>query len=248
MVKLTDSDKKRYDRQMMISGFGEEGQRKLKRSRVFIAGAGGLGSTSSVFLAVAGVGHLKIVDDDRIELSNLNRQILHWNRDIGRAKVDSTKEKLSQINPDVAVEVVKTTMTESNVFDLVEGSNVIVDGMDNFPTRYLLNRVAVEKKILFVHGSIYGLEGRATTIIPGRTACLRCIFPESPPPTRFPVLGATPGVIAVIQATEVIKYLTGIGRLLANRLLIYDGESMKFEEISVRRNPDCPDCSDIQKS
>lgn len=245
MVKLTESDKKKYDRQMMISGFGEEGQRKLKRSRAFIAGAGGLGSTSSVFLAVAGVGHLKIVDDDRIELSNLNRQILHWDRDIGRAKVDSTKEKLSQISPDVAVEVVKTTITEDNVFDLVRDTDVIVDGMDNFPTRYLLNRVAVERKIPFVHGSIYGLEGRTTTIIPGRTACLRCIFPASPPPMRFPVLGATPGVIAVIQATEVIKYLTGIGRLLENRLLIYDGESMKFEEISVRRNPDCPVCSSI---
>jgi adenylyltransferase/sulfurtransferase len=173
-------------------------------------------------------------------------QILHWDEDIGRRKVDSIREKLVRINPDVNVEASFIEINEENVLGMIEGSDIIVDALDNFPTRYLLNRAAVELGIPFIHGGIWGLEGRATTIIPNRTACLQCIFPEAPPAEKFPVMGVSPGLIALIEATETIKYLTGIGRLLENRLLIYDGEQMEFSEIRVSRRPDCPVCGGDQ--
>lgn len=239
-LKLTDYDLKRYDRQIRI--FGRKGQEALKSAKVLVAGVGGLGSPCSIYLAAAGVGHIRLVDDDRIELSNLNRQILHWDRDIGRKKAESACEKLRQINPSIKIEAVCSPIDEGSIERLAEGMQAIVDGMDNFPSRYVLNRAAINRKIPFFHGSVYGLEGRVTTILPGKTACLRCVFPKPPPKATSPVLGATPALVAAIQAMELVKYFTGKGSLLAGRMLIYDGENSAFEEVKLEKNPKCPDC------
>jgi molybdopterin/thiamine biosynthesis adenylyltransferase len=239
---LTQTELDRYGRQIMMAGFGEAGQEKLKNAKVFIAGAGGLGSPISIYLANAGIGTMRIVDCDTIELSNLNRQILHWPKDVGRAKVDSAREKLSAMNPDLKLEALKEYMDESNIYQLTEGFDIIVDAMDNIKTRYLLNKAALDHNIPFVHGAIYGLEGRAMTVVPGKSACLGCVYKGVPPKAKFPVLGVTPAVIGSIEATEVIKYLTGIGELLIDRILIYDGLNMKFMEVTIKKNPECEFC------
>jgi len=239
---LTGDELKRYDRQIMIPGIGEEGQEKLKRARVVIAGGGGLGSPVAIYLAAAGVGTIRIIDHDRVELSNLNRQVLHWDEDVDRKKVDSAAEKLERLNKGVEIEAVEETITEASISELVAGFDLIVDAMDNLPTRYLLNKAAIENNIPFFHGAVYGLEGRAMTVIPGRTACLGCVYRGTIPEEKFPVIGVTPAVIGCIQATEVIKYVTGIGKLLANRLLVYDGLSMKFTEMVVKKDPNCEHC------
>ncbi|MFH0847239.1 MAG: HesA/MoeB/ThiF family protein [Chloroflexota bacterium] len=241
---LTDYDLKRYDRQMMVAGWGEAGQEKLKRAKVFIAGAGGLGCPLSIYLAVAGVGKIKLVDHDKSELSNLNRQILHWDEDVGRRKVDSAGEKLKRINPKLELETSGETITQENVERLVSGCDAIVDAMDNIATRYALNRAAQKLKLPLFHGAIYGFEGRAMTVLPGKTACLACLYHGETQKVKFPVVGVVPAIIACIEATEVIKYFVGIGELLTDRLLIYDGLSMKFMEFSVNRNPNCTVCCD----
>jgi molybdopterin/thiamine biosynthesis adenylyltransferase len=232
----------RYARQAVIDGFGREGQERLKKARVLVAGAGGLGSVVSVYLAVAGVGTMRLIDHDKVELSNLNRQILYGDKDIGRTKVDSAKERLEGLNPEVVVEAIAETITEDNVFELADGYNLIVDAMDNFAIRYILNRAAIDRGIPFIHGAVRGFEGRTTTIIPGRTPCLRCIYPRPPQREVTPVVGVAPAVIGSIQATEVIKCILGIGQLLTNRLLIYDGLSLEFTELDLKRYPDCEDC------
>ena len=237
---LTKNEVERYERQIRI--FGEEGQEKLKNAKVFIAGAGGLGSSIATYLAVAGIGRIRLVDCDTVELSNLNRQTLHWNKDIGKRKTASAKEKLEEINPDVGIETTSEKINENNVFELIGDSDLIIDAMDNFYTRYLLNKAAIVKNIPFFHGAINGLYGQATTIIPRKTACLRCIFPVAPPQQTFPVLGVTPGIIGLIQATEVIKYIVGMGELLENRLFLWDGLNARMDEIAVERNPQCEDC------
>jgi adenylyltransferase/sulfurtransferase len=239
---LSKSEQDKYDRQIMIKGFGLEGQEKLKNTRALIAGVGGLGSPSAIYLTAAGIGTIRIIDFDVVGVSNLNRQVLHWNSDIGMQKVDSALEKLKKLNPDVEIEAIKEKITEDNIADLVADSDVIVDAMDNLPTRYLLNKISLEKKIPLFHGAIHGLEGRVTTFIPDKTACLGCMYRGSPPSEKFPVIGATPGIIACIQATEVIKYIVGIGDLLLNRLLIYDGLTMKFTEFKIKRDPGCEYC------
>ncbi len=242
---LTKEELDRYDRQMMIDGFGEEGQEKLKRARVIIAGGGGLGSPVALYLAAAGVGTIRLIDQDVVDLSNLNRQILHWSRDGGRKKVDSAQEKLKQQNQFINVEGLAETIDESNVAQLVDGFDLIVDAMDNLATRYLLNRTAIQKKIPFFHGAVWGFEGRAMTIIPGRTACLTCLYQGVVPRrSKFPVIGVTPAIIGSIQAAEVIKYIVGIGELLTNKLLIFDGLDMRFTEFKVNRDPNCKDCKD----
>jgi adenylyltransferase/sulfurtransferase len=237
---LSKREVERYKRQILL--FGEEGQEKLKKASIFIAGAGGLGSPVSIYLAVAGVGTLTVVDKDVVTLSNLNRQILHWDVDIGREKVKSAQEKLAALNPDIRINVIDTTIDKSNCARLVGDADGIVDAMDNYPTRYLLNDVALKQEIPFFHGAIRGFYGQATTIIPGKTACLRCIFPCAPPKEVFPVIGATPGIIGTIQANEVIKYLVGTGDLLENRLLIWDGMTARAEEIAFSKNMSCPSC------
>ena len=239
---LSRDELARYDRQIIMEGIGEEGQEKLKQAKVVIAGGGGLGAPASLYLAAAGVGTIRIIDHDRVILSNLNRQVLHWDEDIDRKKVDSATEKLKRLNPGVKLEAVEELMTEANVAQLVAGFDLIVDGTDNLPTRYLLNKVAIENNIPFFHGAVYGFEGRAMTIIPGKSACLRCVYRGVIPEERLPVIGVTPAVIGCIQATEVIKYIVGIGKLLVDRLLVYDGLSMKFTELVVKKDPNCEHC------
>ncbi|MCJ7746806.1 MAG: HesA/MoeB/ThiF family protein [Desulfobacterales bacterium] len=242
---LTPSERERYDRQIMIGEIGQEGQEKLKRSRVVIAGAGGLGSPIAIYLTAAGIGMIRMIDHDRVTLSNLNRQILHWEEDIGRKKVDSARTKLRSLNSAVEIEAIAETVTEGNVSQLVEGFDVIVDAMDNLPTRYILNRCAIQKNIPFFHGAVNGFEGRVMTIIPGETACLRCMYRGPVPQEKFPVIGVAPAVIGIIQATEVIKHLVGIGKLLTNRLLIYDGLKVTFSEFTVDKNPNCDHCGSL---
>jgi len=242
---LTVDERERYGRQIMISEIGEGGQEKFKKAKVFIAGAGGLGSTAAIYLTAAGVGMIGVVDNDSVELSNLNRQILYWDEDIGKSKATSGTEKLKKLNRKVEIEAIEETITEANVSHLVTNFDLIFDAMDNLPARYLLNKAAMEKNIPFFHGAVYGFEGRAMTIIPGKTACLRCVYRGVPPGEKFPVIGVTPALIGCIQATEVIKYIVGIGELLKNRLLIYDGLDMKFTEFKVKKDPHCEHCGHV---
>ena len=242
---LSSEELDRYDRQIMIPQIGEKGQEKLKKAKVFIAGAGGLGSPVSIYLTAAGVGHIRLVDHDTVDLTNLNRQVAHWTADVGRKKVESAQEKLNKLNPNVTVETVSVTIAEENASDLMTGFDLIVDAMDNLPTRYLLNKTAIELGVPFVHGAVNGFQGRVMTVVPGKTACLRCLYRGPVPASKFPVIGVAPAVIACIQATEVIKYLVGIGDLLANRLLAYDGLNLKFTEFKVQRNPQCDHCAHL---
>lgn len=237
---LTDSEIKRYARQTMI--FGEEGQEKLKNSKIFIAGAGGLGSPISIYLALAGVGNITMVDHDIVELSNLNRQILHGDTDINRKKTESAEETLTNLNSDINVNIITETITDENVLDLVGDSDLIIDAMDNFDTRHTLNKAAFDLDIPYFHGAVSGFDGQATTIIPGKTACLNCIFPQSPPKSVFPIIGLTPGLIGVIQANEVVKYITGEGKLLENEILLWDGLKSEVEKVKTNKRPDCEVC------
>ena len=242
LAALTEQDQKRYNRQMMIAGWGEEGQQRLKSARVFVAGAGGLGSPTSMYLAVAGIGHLTLCDCDSPELSNLNRQILHNDSRIGINKAESGKMTLSELNPSIDVEAISTRIEADNVDELVGDADIIVDCMDNFPTRYALNECAIRKGIPFVHASVWGLEGKLTFIHSPETPCLKCIFPSAPPPELFPVLGATPGAIGCIQAMEAVKYLAGVGENLKGKLLVWSGEEMEFATYPVAKDPNCTVC------
>ena len=237
---LSDRERDRYKRQILL--FGEEGQELLKKAHIFIAGAGGLGSPVAYYLAVAGIGTITLVDMDVVDRTNLNRQILHTDRDIGKKKTRSAEEKLTAVNPDIRINAVDTRIDEDNAARLVGGADGIVDAMDNYPTRYLLNRVAIEKNIPLFHGAIRGFHGQVTTVIPGKTPCLKCIFPKAPPKEVFPVVGVTPGVIGTIQATEVLKYLLKSGDLLTGRILVWDGLAGRAEEIYAERIPCCPAC------
>jgi molybdopterin/thiamine biosynthesis adenylyltransferase len=237
---FSERELERYKRQMLL--FGEEGQERLKKAHIFIAGAGGLGSPISIYLAVAGVGTITIVDMDVVDQSNLNRQILHYDRDVGKKKTVSAEEKLRELNPDITINAIDVKIEESNAANLIGKADGIVDAMDNYPTRYLLNDIAIAKEIPLFHGGIRGFYGQATTIIPGTTPCLKCIFPKAPPKEVFPVVGVTPGIIGTIQANEVVKYLLGSGELLTGRLFIWDGMQAHAEELGVERNPSCEAC------
>ena len=237
---LTPAERERYGRQIL--SFGEEGQERLKGAHIVIAGAGGLGSPAAIYLAVAGVGRLALIDHDTVEATNLNRQILHGDADLGRPKVESGIETLRALNPSIQVEGKRVTITEENVVDLVGDADGIVDAMDNYPIRFMLNRVAHERGIPLFHGAVRGFHGQATTCLPGHGPCLACLFPNVPPKEVFPVVGVTPGVIGCIQATEVIKYLTGEGELLIGRLLLWDGLAGRMEEIIASPRSGCPVC------
>lgn len=240
MVTLTETEKERYDRQILLWGIKAQG--KLKNAKVGIIGTGGLGSPILIYLTVAGIGKIILADKDRVELSNLNRQILHWDKDIGKEKTVSAEGKLRMINPDVEIVSYPTEVTEKNIDQIFNEVDVLIDGLDNYPSRFLMNEYAWEKGLPFFHGAIWGLEGRVTTFIPGKTGCLRCLYSEAPPKAVFPVAGVTPGLVAILQTTEVLKYFTGIGELLLNQLLIYDGETMEFRKIKLTKNPNCPVC------
>lgn len=242
MGHFTEQEMQRYNRQMMMDGWGEAGQQKLKSSTVFVAGVGGLGSPAAIYLAVAGVGQIVLCDDDTPELSNLNRQILHDDTRLNTKKAVSGKQTLERLNPDIRVTAITTRIEPETVDELVGAADIIVDCMDNFPTRYLLNECAMRKGIPLVHGSIWGLDGHLTFIQAPETPCLQCLFPKSPPKSVFPVLGATPGVIGTLEAMETLKYLTGVGTNLKNRLLVWGGDCMEFKKYKIRKDPDCPVC------
>jgi adenylyltransferase/sulfurtransferase len=248
-IFLTEDDLTRYDRQILIPGWGEHGQQKLKSATIVVAGSGGLGSPSSIYLAAAGVGQLIIVDKDVFELSNLNRQILGWQKDIGRRKAEAVAEKLRALNPDIQIIPRVMEISKDNVVELLEEADLVVDAMDNWATRFLLNKTCVDLNIPFIHAGIFGLYGQIMTIIPHKGPCLRCLLPETPKDIgKFPVLGATPGLFAMLQVMEALKILVGIGEPLTGKMLLFDGSNMTVTRINVSRRPDCPVCSSPKSS
>jgi sulfur-carrier protein adenylyltransferase/sulfurtransferase len=249
-VNLTADEVRRYSRHLVLPEIGLEGQRAIKAAKVLCVGAGGLGSPVSLYLAAAGVGTLGIVDYDVVDFSNLQRQILHMTRDVGRPKVESARDRLKAINPEVRVEAHECSLSPANAIDLVSRYDLVVDGTDNFPTRYLVNDACVLTRRPYVYGSIFRFEGQASVFATGTGPCYRCLYPEPPPPGLVPscaeggVLGVVPGIIGTIQATEALKLVLRTGETLVGRLLILDALQMKFREIHLKRDPQCPVCGD----
>ena len=244
-MPLSQYDRVRYRRQIMIPGFGEKAQLRLKTATALVAGLGGLGSPLALYLAAAGVGRLRLVDKDEVELSNLNRQVLHWDEDVGKAKVISASEKIRRANPKTHVEEINLAIDDNNAFELSKNCEVILDATDNFKVRYALNAAAVVHRTPLIHGAVHGYEGRLANVIPGKTACLKCIYPQVPQHEASLVLGTTPGVIALLQATEAIKLLTGAGVVLKDEMILYDGETMHFDKVKVSRNRSCESCANL---
>lgn len=247
-MEFTEEQLKRYSRHIILPEVGGKGQKKISGAKVLIVGAGGLGCPVGYYLAAAGVGTLALVDNDIVELSNLQRQIAHSIRTIGINKAESAKKTFEALNPDVNVIPVKERVNSSNILDLFKDYDVIVDGTDNFPTRYLINDACVMLKKPLVSGAILRFEGQVTTILPGDGPCYRCLFEEPPPPGLVPscqeagVLGVLPGVIGGLQATEVLKLILGKGKLLSEELLIYNALETNFRKVKIPKNPDCPIC------
>jgi adenylyltransferase/sulfurtransferase len=245
---LNAEEIKRYSRHLIMPEVGMDGQRRIKQGSVLCIGAGGLGSPAAMYLAAAGVGRIGIVDFDVVDYSNLQRQLLHTTNDVGRTKLESAKSKINALNPHVQVETYEEALSSDNAMRLFKGYDVILDGTDNFPTRYLVNDACVLMGIPNAYGSIFRFEGQASVFATKDGPCYRCLYPEPPPPGLVPscaeggVLGVLPGIIGVIQATESLKLLTGIGQPLIGRFLIYDALNMKFRELKLRKDPDCPVC------
>jgi molybdopterin/thiamine biosynthesis adenylyltransferase/rhodanese-related sulfurtransferase len=246
---LTPEQRERYSRHLLIPEIGTDGQQKLLDAKVLLLGAGGLGSPTALYLAAAGVGTLGIVDDDEVDLSNLQRQVIHSTQRIGVPKVDSAEEAIHELNPDVQVVKYPVRLDASNIMEIIDGYDVIVDGVDNFPTRYLLNDATVRVRIPVVSASILGFDGQLSVFKPYEGPCYRCLFREPPPAELAPscgangVLGVLPGTMGLLQATEVIKLILGIGDPAIGRLLLYDALSATLNEVKVHRDPDCPICS-----
>jgi len=242
-ASLSPEELERYDRQIRIPGFGAGCQEKLKKARVVLVGLGGLGCPAALYLASAGFGHLRLIDGGRVERSNLNRQVLYREGDLGRYKAVSAAEKLRELNPHVRVEPVVDYLKEDSARRLLEGADVVLDGLDNWRTRLLVNRICVELGIPFVHAGVKGFYGQVMTVVPGRGPCLRCLLRAVPPEEEVvPILGATAAVLACVQVIEAVKLVTGLGEPLVGRLLLFDGLKMKFEEVLVRKSEDCPVC------
>ena len=245
-MSLSPSELERYGRQIQISGWGIEGQEKLKAAKVAVVGIGGLGCPTSIYLTAVGVGKIILIDNEKFGLNNLNRQILGWQRDIGKSKAKVAKEKLEALNSEIEVEAVVAEITRDNVHNLIGDVDVVVDGQDNWKTRFILNEYCVTRGIPFVHAGVSAMHGQMTTIVPGKGPCLRCIFPKDPPEVEeIPVLGATPALFASLQVMEAIKLVTGMGRLLVGRMLFASGEEMAFETVEVKRNIKCPVCGGL---
>ena len=248
LPSLTSDETLRYSRHLLLPGVGLDGQRRLKGARVLLVGAGGLGSPAALYLAAAGVGHLGVVDFDIVDVTNLQRQILHGTSDVGRSKLDSARDAIVEINPHVSVETVDARLTSANALEIIGEHDIVVDGSDNFPTRYLTNDACVILGKPNVYGSVFRFEGQASVFATELGPCYRCLFREPPPPGLVPscaeagVLGVLPGLVGVIQATEAIKLILGAGDSLAGRLLLVDALRMQFRTLELERDPECPAC------
>jgi molybdopterin/thiamine biosynthesis adenylyltransferase/rhodanese-related sulfurtransferase len=250
-MRLSAEELQRYSRHLLMPEVTSEGQKRLKAARILCVGAGGLGSPAALYLAAAGVGTIGIVDFDDVDLSNLQRQILHGTKDIGRSKLESARDRLRDINPEIEIELHECRFSSENAPELVAQYDVVVDGSDNFPTRYLSNDVCVFARKPNVYGSVFRFEGQTTVFAPHLGGpCYRCLFPEPPPPDSVPncaqagVLGVLPGIIGMLQAVETIKLIVGIGEPLVGRLLHFDALKVKFRELNLRRDPECPVCGE----
>ncbi len=244
-MSLSDSERERYDRQLRV--WGKEAQLKLKKAKVLIVGVGGLGSPVAIYLTAAGIGKLVLVDDGVLELSNMNRQILYTTEDLGKPKVYVAAERLRKLNPNVEIEAIKARLDEELAYKLVKDVDVVVDALDNWETRLILNKACVENRKPLVHAGVEGWYGQLMTVIPGKTPCLNCIMPAPPPPreTPLPIVPTTPGVLGVLEANEVIKLVIEGRSSFEGRMLVYDGLRGEFSTIELKRNPNCPVCSKL---
>lgn len=249
-VSLSNEEVLRYSRHLILPEVGMEGQLKLKASKVLLVGTGGLGAPLALYLTAAGIGRIGLVDFDVVDHTNLQRQVIHGTKDVGKPKIDSAIESMADINPNVVVDRHEVALTSENAFDIIKDYDIVVDGTDNFPTRYLVNDACVLLGKPNVYGSIFRFEGQSTIFATEGGPCYRCLYPEPPPPGLVPscaeggVLGILPGIIGLIQATETVKLILGIGTSLIGRLMLYDALNMKFRELKLRRNPECPICGD----
>jgi adenylyltransferase/sulfurtransferase len=245
---LKDEQVERYSRQIILPEIGGAGQKKIMEAKVLLVGCGGLGSPCAYYLSGAGIGTIGLVDSDVVELNNLQRQILHFTGDIGKKKAESAKEKLNAINPDIKINTYPVRLTSGNIMDIIKDYDIVVDGSDNFPTRYLVNDACIMQNKPLSHAGILRFEGQATTIIPHQGPCYRCLFSEPPPPGMVPscqeagILGAVAGILGIIQATEVLKLILGKGELLKGKLLVYNALEMTFRRLNIQRREDCPVC------
>ncbi|WP_339133138.1 MAG: molybdopterin-synthase adenylyltransferase MoeB [Candidatus Electrothrix sp. GW3-4] len=250
MLELTDEQLDRYSRHIILQDVGPEGQAKLMGAKVLVVGAGGLGSPIALYLAAAGVGTIGIVDADVVEISNLQRQVIHFSSDIQRPKVDSAAEKMRAINPDIEVNSYKLYLNASNIKEIISDYDFVLDGTDNFATKFLVNDACVMAGIPFSHGGILRFDGQTMTVLPGRSACYRCSFRQPPPPEAVPscsqagVLGAIAGMLGTIQAAEALKFITGAGILLTDTLLTFDAKTMHFRRVDLKKRSDCPLCGE----
>ena len=249
-MKFTEDQLQRYSRHIILPEVGEQGQIKILKAKVFIVGAGGLGSPVGFYLSAAGVGRIALIDNDKVDLSNLQRQIAHNTKTIGKPKVESAKNTFESLNPDVHIIPIKQRLTKLNILDLIKDYDIVVDCSDNYATRFLVNDACVMAKKPLVTGAIFKFEGQLTVVVPGDGPCYRCLFEEPPPPGILPspqgvgLLGVIPGVIGTLQAAEVLKLIVGTGHILKGELLIYDALKPSFRKVKIPKNPDCPVCSD----
>jgi len=245
-VMISENEWLRYGRQLLLPGWDQAVQKRLKNATVFVAGAGGLGGPVSLYLALAGVGMLRVCDGDVVEHSNLNRQILHTQERVGMDKTESAEIALLQANPYVRVVKLHSLLTRVNAEELVGPSDILIDCLDNFESRHALNKVSVRKRIPMIHAGVSGFRGQMTFLQPPETPCLWCLFPLLGEGGILPIVGCTPGMMGALQAAECIKYLTGLGKVMKNRLLLWNGETMDFQTAEVERNPDCPVCGNAR--
>jgi adenylyltransferase/sulfurtransferase len=247
---LSNEELLRYSRHISLPEIGLQGQKRLKAASILLVGTGGLGSPAAMYLAAAGLGRLGLVDFDVVDATNLHRQLIHGTKDIGKSKIQSAIESIADINPNVAVDTYETTLTSENAMDLIPGYDLVIDGTDNFPTRYLVNDACVLAGKINVYGSIFRFEGQASVFCAPDGPCYRCLFPQPPPPGAVPncaeggVIGVLPGIVGLLQANEAIKMIIGAGTPLIGRLLLFDALAMKFREIKLKRDPKCPVCGD----
>ena len=250
MIDFDDAQLERYSRQIILDEVGIAGQEKIFTAKVLIVGAGGLGSSAALYLAAAGIGTIGIVDYDAVELSNLHRQIIHFTKDIKTAKVDSAADKMHAINPDILVRTHRLRLCAGNVLDIVKGYDFVIDGSDNFPTKFLVNDACIFAAVPFSHGGILRFEGQTMTVLPGLSACYRCIFPKPPPLNVVPacsqvgVLGPVAGILGSIQAAEALKYVIGVGQSLTDALLTFDATTMDFHKVRLKKQKNCQICGE----